>query len=84
MLNSNPGEQDAKVVVDLGDRSHRRAGVLARCLLLDRDRRRKPTNVLVLWLLHLAEELPRIGGQTFDVSTLAFGVEGIEGEGGFA
>jgi hypothetical protein len=31
-------------------------------------------------LLHLAEELPGIGGEALDVAALAFGIDGVEGE----
>ena len=35
-------------------------------------------------LLHLLQELARIGGERFDVTPLPLGVNGIEGERGFA
>ncbi len=34
--------------------------------------------------LHLVEELAGVGGEGFDVAALAFGVDGVEREGGFA
>ena len=34
--------------------------------------------------LDALEELARVGGEGFDVAALAFGVDGVEGEGGFA
>ena len=49
-------------------------------LLLDRDRRRQPLDQVDVRLLHLLEELPRVGGQRLDVAALAFGVDRVEGE----
>ena len=63
--------EHAQVVVDLGDRADRRARVRRRALLLDGDRRRQAAEVLVLRLLHLAEELPRVRRQRLDVAALA-------------
>ena len=34
--------------------------------------------------LHLVEELAGVGGEGFDVAALALGVDGVEGERGFA
>jgi hypothetical protein len=31
-------------------------------------------------LLHQRQELSRIGGERFDVATLAFGIQGVESE----
>ena len=35
-------------------------------------------------LFDALEELAGVGGEAFDVATLAFGVDGVEGERGFA
>jgi len=35
-------------------------------------------------LRHQLEELAGIGRQRFDIAALAFGIDGVEGEGGFA
>ena len=72
--------EHAQVVVDLGDRADGRARVARRALLLDRDRRRQAADALVLRLLHLAEELARVGRQRLDVAALALGVERVERE----
>jgi hypothetical protein len=73
-------EQQAQVIVDLGDRAHRRARVVARRLLLDGDRRRKPLDEVDVGLLHELQELARVRGKALDVAPLAFGVERVEGE----
>ena len=37
-----------------------------------------------LGFLQAVEELPGLGGQAFDLAALAFGVQGVEGQRGFA
>ena len=73
-------EQQAQVVVDLGDGADGRARVLAGRLLLDGDRRREALDRVDVGLLHLLEELPRVGRERLDVAPLPLGVDGVEGE----
>ena len=80
VLDADPGVQQAEVVVDLGDRADRRAGVLARRLLVDRDRRRQALDHVDVGLVHLSEELAGVGRQRLDVAPLTLGVDGVEGE----
>ena len=40
--------------------------------------------MLDIGLLHHLEELARIGGQRFDIATLALGIDGVEGKAGLA
>ena len=77
-------EEQAQVVVDLGDRADGRARVVARRLLLDRDRRRQALDQVDVGLFHELQELPRVGRQRLDVAALAFGVERVERERGLA
>ena len=77
-------EQHAEVVVDLGDGADRRARVLRRRLLLDGDGGREPLDRVDVGLLHLLEELARVGGERLDVAPLALGVDRVEGERGLA
>jgi hypothetical protein len=72
--------EHAQVVVDLGDGPDGRARIVARRLLLDRDRRRQAADVIDSRLLHLPEELPRVGGERLDVAALALRVERVEGQ----
>ncbi len=78
---TNAGEEEAQIVVDLGHRAHSGAGVAAGPLLVDRDRRAQPLNVVHIWLLHLAQELPGIGGERFHIAALPLGIDGIKGQG---
>ena len=77
---ADPGVEQPEVVVDLGHRAHRRAGVAGRRLLVDGDGRRQPLDEVDVRLVHLAEELAGVGGQRLDVAALALGVDGVEGQ----
>ncbi len=73
-------EEQAQVVVDLGDGSDRRARVLRCALLVDADGRAQPVDLVDVRLLHLAQELARVGGEALDIAALALGVDGVEGK----
>ena len=73
-------EQQAQVVVHLGDRADGRARVLRRRLLVDRDRGREPLDRVDVGLVHLPQELARVGRERLDVAALALGVERVERE----
>ena len=77
---ADPRPEQAQVVVDLGHRADRRARVARGRLLVDRDRRRQALDRVHVGLLHLAEELARVGRQRLDVAALALGVDRVEGE----
>ena len=70
--------QQAHVVVDLGDRADRRTRVLRGGLLVDGDGGRQTVNVVHVRLVHLAEELPRVAGQRFNVAALTLGVDRVK------
>ncbi len=59
--NANPGKEQAEIIIDLCDRTNGGAGVLRRCLLLNRDGRRQALNRIHLRLLHQFQELTGIG-----------------------
>ena len=77
---ADTGEEQSHVVVDFGDGADGRARVPAGPLLVDGDRRRKPLDVVDVRLFHLTEELSRVGRQRLDVTPLALGEDGVEGE----
>jgi hypothetical protein len=64
-------EQEAQVVVDLGDRADGRARVVRGRLLLDRDRRRQALDDVDVGLVHQLQELARVRRQALDVAALA-------------
>src|SRR5204863_6476357 len=56
----------------------------SRTALFNRNSGGKALDVVHVRLLHLVEELPRIGGEGFHVFPLAFGEDGVEGQRRFA
>jgi hypothetical protein len=78
------GEQQAGVVVDLGDGSYGGSGAAAGGLLLDADRGGEPLGAVQLRLFHPLQELPRVGRKRFDVAPLPLRVDGVESQAGFA
>ena len=84
MRDPDPSEEKAQMVVDLGHRGHRRAGVARGVALLDGDGRGEAFDEVHVRLVHELQELPRVGGKALDVAPLPLGVEGVEGQGGFS
>ena len=81
---AQPRHENPQVVVDLGHGADGAARRVAGVLLLDGDRRRKALDVIDLRLLHLADELPGVGAEAFDVAPLPFGIDRVHGQRGFA
>src|SRR5215203_740434 len=75
-----PRVEQAEEVIDLRDGAHRRARVTARGLLIDRHRRREALNEVDIRLVHLAQELTRVGRQGLDVAALSFREDRVERE----
>jgi hypothetical protein len=80
----DPGPQQPQVVVDLGDGADRGARVARSGLLVDGDGRRQALDRVHVGLVHLPEELPRVGRQRLHVAPLALRVDGVEGQRGLA
>src|SRR5207248_8946692 len=72
--------EQPQVVVDLRDGADGGARVARGRLLVDRDGRGKPVDLVDVRLLHLPQELARIGRERLDVAALALGEDGIEGQ----
>ena len=78
---ADPAEEEPEVVVDLGNRTYRGAGVGGDGLLLHRKGGGEALDGLNLCPLHLVDKLPGVEGEGGKVATLPLGIEGIEGEG---
>ncbi len=76
------GVEEAEVVVDFCDGADGGAGAAAGRFLLDGNGRGEAFDGVDIGPLDLVEELARVGRKGFDVAALAFGVDGVEGEGG--
>ena len=81
---ADAGPQKPHVIVDLGDRADGRARIARGSFLLDGDGRRQAVDLIDVRLLHHFQELARVSRQAFDVAALALGINGVEGERGFA
>ena len=75
---ADPGEEQAKVVVDLRHRADGRARIMTGCLLLDGNGRRKSLDQVDIGFVHPFQKLSGIGGKRFHVSALSFGIYGVE------
>ena len=73
-------EEQAQIVLNLGDGADRGAGVMAGGFLIDRDRRREPLDRIHIGLVHLPEELPRVRRQALDVTALTFRKDRVKSE----
>ena len=76
--------EEAHVVVNLGDGADGGTGVVGGGFLVDGDGGGETLDLVDVGLFKLAEELAGVGGEGLDVAALAFGVEGVEREAGFA
>ena len=74
--------EQSQVIVDFRHRADGGARVLGRRFLIDRDGGGKALDVIHVRLFHLAEELPRVGGERFHIAPLALRVDGVERKGG--
>ena len=77
-----PREEQAQIVVDLRYRADRRARIVARRLLVDGDGGRQAIDAVHVRLVHLPEELTRVGRERLHIATLPLRVDGIERERG--
>ena len=72
--------EQAVIVIDLGDGTHRGTRVLMGRFLLDGDCRLQPFHVVDIRLFHPPKEHARIGGKAFHIPSLSFGEDGVEGK----
>jgi hypothetical protein len=83
MWSTCASEEEAEVVIDLGDGSYGRARISVGGFLIDRDRRRKPFNEIDIGLIHLTKKLASVSRERLYIAALTFGKDGIKGERGF-
>ena len=77
------GEQEPQMVGDLGDGADGGAPCLRGGTLPDGERGGEAFDRVVIGTRQPFQELLGVGGDALDVATLSFGVDGVEGEGGF-
>ena len=79
--NTDPRIQQTEIIVDLCYGTHRGTRVTIGGFLVDGDGRRQPFDTFHIRLLHLSQELSRIGGQGFHIASLSFRIDRIECQG---
>ena len=77
---ANAGVEHPQEVVDLGDRADGAPRIPTAGLLLDRDRGGEAVDPVDVGLGQLSEELTGVAGKALNITALAFGVEGVEGQ----
>ena len=73
-------EEEPQVILNLRDRAHGGARIVAGGFLIDRDGRREPLDRIHIGFVHLTEELARVGGEALHVAALALGKNRVESE----
>lgn len=71
--------EQAEIVVDLGYRPDRRAGIVRDAALVDGDGGAETLNSLNVRFVHLPEKLPRVRTERFNVPALSLGEDRVEG-----
>jgi hypothetical protein len=78
------GVEQPEVVVDFRDGADGGARAAAGGLLLDGDGRAQAFDGVNVGPLHLVKELASVGREGLHIAALAFGVDGVKGQGGLA
>jgi hypothetical protein len=73
-------KQQTQIVIDLGHRSYSRPRIAASRLLVDRNSRGKPLNIIHIWLISNPQKLAGIGGKRLHIAPLALCINGIESQ----
>src|ERR1700754_599135 len=79
----HPGKKETQVVIDLRHAAYCGAGSAGDDLLLDGNCRTESFNIVYIGFVHTGHELASIGAETFRVTPLTFGKEGIDRQGRF-
>lgn len=75
---ADAGVQKTQIIVDFGDRAHRRARIMGRGFLLNRNGGRQPFDMIHIRFFHQRQKLPGIGRERFHIAALTLGIERIE------
>ena len=78
MQGSDPSEQKLEMIVQLRHRAHGRARGAYRVGLIDGNSGWHTVDTVDLGLVHAVQKLAGIGGKSFDVAALAFGIQGVK------
>src|SRR5579883_3064114 len=84
MLVADARIEQAQIVMNLRHRADRRARVVRRSLLINRDRGGEAIDMVDVRFLHLVQELAGIGGKRLDIAALPLGENGVKGQAALA
>ena len=71
--------EQAQVIVNLGGSAHGGTRILVGSLLFDTDDRTETCNLIYIRTLHAAQKIAGVCRECFDITSLAFGKDGVEG-----
>ena len=77
-------KEQTKVVIDFGGGTYGRTRILVGSLLFNGNNRAQTSNLIHIRTLHASQKVTGISREGFDVSSLSFRKNGIEGQGGFS
>ena len=77
---ASTGKEQTHIVVDLRCSANSGTWILVGRLLFDTDDRRKSCNLVDIRALHPSKEIARIGRKRFDITTLSFCEDRVEGQ----
>src|SRR6266516_1267460 len=75
--------QQAHIVVNLRNGSHRRTRIMRGAFLVDRDSGGETIDMINIRFLHFIEKLPRIGRERLNIAALPFGKNSIKSQATF-
>ena len=81
---SSSGDEQLQVVVQLGHGAHGGARAAHGVGLVDRNRGRHAIHFVDGRTVHAVQELSGVGAERLHIATLAFGIQGVKDQAGFA
>ena len=71
--------EQTQVIVNLCGCAHGGTGILVGSLLFDTDDRTETCNLIYIRTFHAAQKIAGVCRESFDIASLAFGKDGVEG-----
>ena len=80
MRDPDPRPEKSQIVIDLRDGPYSGARVFGSRFLVNGDGRRQAVNVIHIGLVHLPKKHTRIGTETFNITSLPFGIDRVKSQ----
>ena len=78
VCSTGAGIEQTEIIVNLGGSAHGRAGILVGGFLFYADDRTQSRNLVNIRAFHITQKVAGIGRESFDISALTFGKDGVE------